>query len=64
VRSGSQSEADVSNADSLVRSWPGADPGPLASREANTMRLLNRLRRPDRLAESGQFPLELVCMNP
>ena len=33
------------------RLWPGADPCPLASREANTMRLLNRLRRPDRLAK-------------
>jgi hypothetical protein len=46
------------------RSWPGADPGPLASSEANTMRLLNRLRQPDRLAESGQLPLKLVRVNP
>ena len=44
--------------------WPGADPSPLASREANTMRLLNRLRQPDRLAESGQLPLKLVRVNP
>ncbi len=47
-----------------VRFWPGADPGPLASSEANTMRLLNRLRHPDRLAESGQSPLKLVRMHP
>jgi hypothetical protein len=28
------------------------------------MRLLNRLRRPDRFAESGQLPLELVRIHP
>lgn len=28
------------------------------------MRLLNRLRQPDRLAESGQLPLKLVRVNP
>jgi hypothetical protein len=28
------------------------------------MRLLNRLRRPDRLAKHRQLPFELVCMNP
>ncbi len=28
------------------------------------MRLLNRLRRPDRLSESGQLPLELMRMYP